>query len=230
MGTILLQGGAEFGGRMADSDLQAIELAGGFDAPIRIIPAAAAPDNNHERAGKNGVRWFKSLGATNVVSLPLVDRDSADAPDVIIVLKQSSLVYLLGGFPHHLGRSLAGSLAWKAILDMLDKGGVIAGSSAGAMVMCSHYYDPQANRVVEGLGLLPNACILPHHDTFGQNWAARLQQKLPDTLLIGIDEETGMLKAGDAGKWQVYGKGEVTLYTTNQVNRHRAGIEFTLPG
>ena len=51
MGYLLLEGGAEFGGRMRDPDLKAIELAGGFDASIRIIPTAAAPDNNHQRAG-----------------------------------------------------------------------------------------------------------------------------------------------------------------------------------
>jgi len=56
MGYLLLEGGAEFGGEMREPDLKAIELAGGFDAPIRIIPTAAAPDNNHQRAGNNGVR------------------------------------------------------------------------------------------------------------------------------------------------------------------------------
>ncbi len=45
MGYLLLEGGAEFCGRMRDPDLRAIELAGGFDAPLRIIPTAAAPDD-----------------------------------------------------------------------------------------------------------------------------------------------------------------------------------------
>ena len=70
MGYILLAGGAEFSGRMAIADRRAIELASGFEACIRIIPAAAAPDNNHRRAGRNGVSWFKKLGAVNVAALP----------------------------------------------------------------------------------------------------------------------------------------------------------------
>src|SRR6478672_339356 len=77
MGYLLLEGGAEFGGRMRDPDLKAIELAGGFEAPVRIIPTAAAPDNNHQRAGNNGVRWFQSLGARDVISVPLIDKVSA---------------------------------------------------------------------------------------------------------------------------------------------------------
>ena len=63
MGFIVLQGGAEFADRMAVVDRQAMALAGGFDSPIRIIPAAAAPDHNHRRAGQNGVNWFQQLGA-----------------------------------------------------------------------------------------------------------------------------------------------------------------------
>ena len=63
MGFILLEGGAEFGGRMADADRQAIGLTGGFDSPIRIIPAAAAPDHNHQRAGQNGID--EQTGAIN---------------------------------------------------------------------------------------------------------------------------------------------------------------------
>jgi cyanophycinase len=59
-GILLLAGGAEFGGQMAAVDREAIERAGGRDAPIRIIPAAAAPDHNHQRAGRNGERWFRS--------------------------------------------------------------------------------------------------------------------------------------------------------------------------
>ncbi len=68
MGTLLLEGGAEFGGHMREPDIKAIELAGGWDAPIRIVPAAAAPDQNDQRAGKNGIRWF-TLGARDVDSV-----------------------------------------------------------------------------------------------------------------------------------------------------------------
>ena len=56
MGYLLLAGGAEFGGRMAVPDRKALVLAGGSEAPVLIIPTAAAPDNNHRRAGENGVR------------------------------------------------------------------------------------------------------------------------------------------------------------------------------
>ena len=67
MGYILLAGGAEFRGQMITPDRQALKLAGGANARLSIIPAAAAPDNNHQRAGQNGVDWFQTLGAVNVI-------------------------------------------------------------------------------------------------------------------------------------------------------------------
>ncbi len=96
MGYLLLEGGAEFGGRMRDPDLKAIELAGGSAAPIRIIPTAAAPDNNHQRAGNNGVRWFQSLGAKDVLSLPLIDKVSANEESITKSLRDAKLIYMLG--------------------------------------------------------------------------------------------------------------------------------------
>src|SRR5215471_6621271 len=98
MGYLVLEGGAEFGGRMRDSDLHAIELAGGFNAPIRIIPTAAAPDHNHQRAGNNGLRWFQSLGAKDVISLPLIDTQSAADKKIADALRGAKLIYMLGGF------------------------------------------------------------------------------------------------------------------------------------
>lgn len=226
MGYILLEGGAEFGGMMKAPDQRAMELTGGKESRISIIPAAAAPDENHERAGANGIRWFQNLGATNVSVLPLIDRNSADDPAVVEALRQSKLIYLLGGFTHHLGQSLSGSDSQLAMVEALDNGAVIAGSSAGAMVLCEFYYNPRADEVVDGLNLLPGACVLPHHNTFGKNWAPRLKQQLPDTCLIGIDEETGMLDDGPSKRWRVYGKGEITLYRGEEVDSFKSKASF----
>ncbi len=213
MGFILLAGGAEFGGQMAAADRQAIALAGGADVPIRIIPAAAAPDNNHRQAGQNGVNWFRNLGAADVAAVPLIDRSSADDPGVVRELARAGLIYLLGGFPRHLGQSLGGSRSWQSILSALGSGAVIAGSSAGAMVLCEFYFDPAGSRVEKGLNLVPGACILPHHNTFGRTWAPQLKKQLSLTILLGIDEQTACIAADPAKRWRVYGQGQVTRYS-----------------
>jgi cyanophycinase len=228
MGYILLAGGAEFGGAMAIADRRAIELAGGANARMSIVPAAAAPDINHERAGQNGVDWFKKLGAVNVAALPLIDRDSADDETVVKALLQSRLIYLPGGFPRHLEQSLAASKSWQAILKAHQSGAVIAGSSAGAMILCDHYYDPYEEKIFNGLGLITNACVLPHHNTFGRNWSGKLARRLGGVNLIGIDEKTGMINDGPTGQWQVYGTGEVTRYRNDRVAHFHAGEPFDL--
>ena len=213
---------------MRDADLRGIRKAGGFAAPIRIIPTAAAPDDNHERAGNNGVRWFKGLGAKDVLSVPLVDRASANDATVAQSLRAARLIYLLGGFTDYLGRTLKDSRAWQAVLEAYRDGAVVAGSSAGAMVMCQVYFDPRAGQVVEGLALVPNSLVLPHHDTFGKGWAARLREQVPDVTLIGIDEQTGMLNDGEHKSWNVYGAGTVTLYRAGRRETHGPEQAFSL--
>ncbi len=228
-GYILLEGGAEFGGQMSEPDRRAIELAGGPGALISIIPTAAAPDNNDQRAGRNGVNWFKSLGATDVESLPLIDKASANDPAIANQVSQSRLIYLLGGFTGYLAETLKDSASWQAMLNAYSNGAVIAGSSAGAMVLCQYYYDPGRSQIVEGLGLLPNTCVLPHHNTFGKGWAQRMTVYLPNAVLLGIDEQTGMLDDGDGGRkigWRVYGQGAVTLYRNGQPTIYKAGESF----
>ena len=228
MGYILLEGGAEFGGGMREPDLRAIELAGGFNAPIRIIPTAAAPDNNHQRAGNNGIRWFQSLGAKDVSAVSLLSKIRAEDKNIAQTLREAKLIYLLGGFTHYLGQTLKDSLAWDGALEAYNNGAVIAGSSAGAMVMCQFYYDPSAGRVHDGLNLVPNSLVLPHHNTFGKSWAPKLLKKIPNVTLIGIDEQTGMLNNGAHNSWNVYGAGAVTLYRNGKVETFLAGETFSL--
>ncbi len=226
MGHLLLEGGAEFGGKMSEPDLRAIELAGGFDAPICILPTAAAADNNHQRAGNNGVRWFHNLGAKNVFTVDVIDSKTANDNSLAASIRTSRLIYLLGGFPRYLGESLAKSICWQAALAAYDEGAVIAGSSAGAMVLCEHYYDPYEKKLLRGLNLIPNACVMPHHGSFGKAWAKELAQLLPNSILIGIDEQTGMVNDPD-DEWQVHGAGEVTLYWAGSTVRYGRGERFS---
>jgi len=227
-GHLLLEGGAEFSGQMDKPDLRAIELAGGFDAPLRIIPTAAAPDDNHRRAGGNGVRWFQGLGVRDVESLSLIDKASANDEGIAQSLHNAKLIYLLGGFTHYLGQTLKGSSAWQGVLDAYNNGAVIGGSSAGAMVMCEFYYDPSSGKVVEGLNLVPNSLVLPHHNTFGKNWAPKLTKEIPNVTLLGIDERTGMIDDGENSTWNVYGAGEVVLYRGGGVEKYKEGDDFSI--
>lgn len=228
MGYLVLQGGSEFGGHMAVSDRRALTLAGGMNARVSIIPAAAAPDANHHQAGKRGCDWFHELGARHVESTPIVDRSSANDPELAERLARSGLIYLLGGFPDYLAQTLANTYAWRAIKTALGQRAVVAGSSAGAMVLCDRLFDPTHHQIVDGLGALKGCCVLPHHNKFGRQWAPFLEKKLPDATLIGIDEQTGVVNDGAQGRWTVYGGGTVTLYRNRKAEHYAAGAIFTI--
>jgi cyanophycinase len=226
MGHLILEGGAEFNGRMSEPDLRAMELAGGKDAPICILPTAAAPDNNHRRAGNYGTHWFLRLGAKRVFVVDVIDKRSANDPALAAQIRDAKLIYLLGGFPRFLCETLQDSLCWSAALEAFADGAALAGSSAGAMVMCEHYYDPHKKEILRGLNLLPNACVVPHFSTYGKHWVASLGQRLPEAALIGIDERTGMVSTD--GEWEVLGGGEVTVYRGGATVRYGRGGRFSL--
>ena len=228
MGHIVLEGGAEFGGRMAAPDRHAMSLAGGPDASISIIPAAAAPDNNHRRAGEKAEAWFRRLGARFIQVLPLIDQNSAREPAVSEALRHSSLIYILGGFPVYLADTLRGSPSWEAVTEAVDNGGVLAGSSAGAMVLCEYCYDPLEKAITPGLNLIHNACVIPHHETFGAGWIRHIAPQIPQAVFIGIDEETGIIREGGQEAWQVYGGGNVSIYRKGLVEIFPPGQQFTL--
>ena len=232
MGYILLEGGAEFGGQMEECDRRAIQLAGGPGARICIVPTAAVPDDNDQRAGNNGVRWFQSLGAVNVSSLPLTDPQAANDERWIRKLEGSQLIFILGGFPVYLEQVLREGRIWKAICEAHQAGAVLAGSSAGAMVLCQWYFDPRGRRIRRGLNLLGGICLLPHHDTFGHSWVSKLGELPADSLMMGIDAQTGVIDDGPQGSWRVYGQGAATLYRTDRsVQRFTRGQFFPLePG
>ncbi len=225
MGYFLLEGGAEFQGAMIEAGARALELAGGQKASVDIIPAAATPDNNHQHARIKAVQWFGRLGSENVICRMLIDHSSANDPDIAQELKRSRLIFMLGGFPSHLAQSLIATRtrSFQSIRSVLENGGIIGGSSAGAMVLCEYYYDSFKQRIKPGLNLLPGMCIIPHHNTSGSTWIPPLKLLLPGKILLGIDEQTGLINDASSGGWTVYGRGEAVLYGQRRTQSFSAG-------
>ena len=226
MGILLLEGGCEFQGKMEEPDRKALALAGGQNAKVVIIPTAAAPDSNSERAGNTALEWFRTLGARNISALPIIDKESANDPELSAELDRANLIYILGGFPGYLEYTLKDTRCLDALLLAYEKGAIIAGSSAGAMILCEWYFDPTVNEIKKGFGVLKDVILIPHHDTFGQSWHSLYLDKSSDTRYIGIDEQTGMINQADRHRWTVYGKGGVTLYLKTSMATYRTGQSF----
>jgi cyanophycinase len=228
MGILLLEGGCEFQGKMEEPDRIALALAGGKNANVVIIPTAAAPDNNSQRAGNTALEWFRTLGARNILVLPIIDKESANDPELSAELDRANLIYILGGFPGYLDHTLKESRCLDALWRTYEKGAVIAGSSAGAMVLCEWYVDPVDKKVKKGFGIQKDVILIPHHDTFGRSWRSQYFDKISDIRCLGIDEQTGMMNQADRHRWTVYGKGGVTLYVKASIATYRTGQSFQL--
>ena len=226
-GNLALVGGAEFQPGDDQADQLLIEAAGGAGARVAILPTAAAAEGAPHMAAANGVKHFNRLGA-HASGVMIVDMATANDAALAAQLASARLIYMAGGDPGYLLRSLKGSLAWRVMLDAWSEGAVLAGSSAGAMVLCEAMWNPYARRIEAALGLVKRAAVIPHHRA-GSEWVKTLQRALgQDFTLLGIAEQTSL--TWDGSTWRVAGPGDVTIYSHGHIAVHSAGDVFTLDG
>lgn len=182
------------------------------------IPTAAGQE------GKERLSYWEHLGKVQAellgveqIFLPVFDRADAIEFNDIDVISRCALIYMSGGDPHHLARSLHGTPLFDAISSAWLGGSSLAGCSAGAMVMSSYIPHFRLSRQdpTEGLGLIPGLRIIPHFDKFfrwiPESAAQRLLQVKSDETLLGIDELTALMRRTDTTLWQVHGQGSVHL-------------------
>lgn len=227
-GLILLAGGGEFQKGYEQADRFALEQAGGLDTPVIILPTAGGADGGIPLASRNGVNWFRQLGARQVAALPVANHQEANDPALAQKLATARLIYMAGGSPGYLLDALQNSACWTAMRQALENGAVVGGSSAGAMVLMEYLYDPGSGQVRPGLNLVGNAIFIPHFNTFGRKWIERLQAARPEALLLGVDEKVAIL--GQGNDWQVYGRGWVTIYRQGKPTKYQGGQSFKLEG
>jgi cyanophycinase len=177
---------------------------------VLVLPTAAAYEHP-ERAVETASKWFSGFGAP-ARGLMLLNRRDAQDPEMARQLRDARFLYLSGGSPMHLRSVLKDSDAWKAIVDAWRDGAVVAGSSAGAMVLCDPMVDPRGGALTLGLGLINHLAVLPHYDTWSPEKAHRTVQLATGHLRIAaIDERTALIR-DPAGSWRTEGAGDVTVY------------------
>jgi cyanophycinase len=205
-GLIALVGGGEFRRNCQPMD-RALLARLGKRPKVVILPTAAARENP-SLAAENGVRYFRHLGVPAEAAM-VIDAETAKQPALAAPVKNADLIYFTGGDPVYLLETMRDSLAWKAARKALQRGRLLAGSSAGAMILGEQMWAP-GDGWREGLGLVPHIAVIPHHASLASRWnAARMRTSLPEgVILVGIDEATAL--AGPP--WQVLGPGEVAVY------------------
>ncbi len=233
-GPVALVGAGEFLPAMLEFDAGLLASTGRSRPRVAILPTASYPDGEEvfSRWAAMGAAHFGLLGAE--VELVLVrDRDAADDPAAVQAVGEADLVYLSGGKPRYLMEVLAGSAVGQALADAHARGAVLAGCSAGAMVLAGHAFDfrlrlaPWPLRWRLGLGFVPGASVVPHYDAWPEPFSVLIALQAPrGSAVLGIDEETALV--GRDGAWQVHGRSRVTVWRGRRRERYRAGDTFRL--
>lgn len=216
------------GGRLSDDLLQKfIELAGGNDAPIVIIPTAGGRDNYDDF----NADFFKKQGATNIQVIHTRDPKVADTEEFVAPLKNAKGVWFTGGRQWRLVDAYAGTKAEKFFWEVLNRGGVIGGSSAGATIQGSYLArgDSKTNQIMmgdheEGFGFLKNVAIDQH--VLARNRQFDLFEILknrPELLGIGIDENTAIIVQNDT--FEVMGASYVLMYDLSFWSREGSDLK-----
>lgn len=211
-----------------------MELAGGPNAHIVVIPTAITSDKMEPADLEKFRNSFIRKGFKNVTVLHTHDRNVANAEAFYEPLKSASGVWFSGGRQWRLADSYLGTSTHKAFFDLLDRGGVIAGSSAGATIQGSYLArgDTKTNTIMmgdheEGLGFMTNVAIDQH--LFARNRQFDMFEILhnkPGLLGIGLDENTGILVEGD--QFTVIGQSFVVMYDGTRWSAERDTI-YQLP-
>jgi cyanophycinase len=222
-GLIALVGGEEFRRNCLDMDQEILAATGKEQARVVVLPTAAV--TGPVKAAHDGVTHFNALGG-NGQPLMILEREQADDPGMVHRLNGADIIYFTGGNPNHLLETLEGSQLLAGITEAVAGGAILAGSSAGAMVLGSMMRRPRADEWVTGLGVAEGICVLPHHERSNPDQVAeQIQEKLSDSLtVLGIDAQTACI--GSQGAWRVTGHGKVTVYRPQGWEQYQAGETF----
>ena len=233
-GSVALVGAGEFLPAMDTVDRGLLDATGVTRPRVAILPTASWPDGDatFQRWAAMGVEHFTTLGAEVE---PVMVRTLADGSDAanLQAVGEADLIYLSGGKPAHLLGVLQGSPLGEALCAAHARGAVIAGCSAGAMVLAGRQVDMSRPRVPfpvkwrSALGLVASAAVLPHYDAWPEALVALIALQAPrGDAVLGIDEETAAI--GCNGAWQVQGRGRVTVWRGRRRERFRKGEAFRI--
>ena len=213
-GALVIVGGGKVG---ADILGRMFELAGGKDAALVVIPTAAGQDDY--AADWSGLKMFKDFGATNITLLHTKDRTIADSEAFVRPIVTARIVWFVGGRQWRLVDAYAHTRTEREIERVLERDGVVAGTSAGASILSSYMvrgarennFIMMAPGYEEGFGLMKGVAIDQHMLTRNrQDDLEEVVEKHPDVLGIGLDESTAIVVQGQ--QFEVIGASKIAIH------------------
>ena len=223
-GTLALVGSGEYLPTMERVDRWLLDRVPGTPR-VALLPTASG------HYGPRRVRYWLDLGTdyftrlgVEVDPLDVSVRDHALDERLAARVSSSNFVYLSGGRPTYLMRTIAGSPVLRAIYEVLESGGVVAGCSAGAMIWGEKFlgFPKRGWPWHDGLNEFEGRTILPHFDEI-PSWLVRitLLSRLNRLTTVGIQRDTALVCL--PGRCEVRGAGLVTVRNRDGTNSYTEG-------
>ena len=230
-GSLVIVGGAM---RSAEIVERFVQLAGGASARIVVIPTAGGQASYGPSFG--GMRPFQEAGAAEVVLRHTNDRDEANSEAFFGAIREATGVWFTGGRQWRLADSYLDTRTEEELWALLERGGVIGGSSAGATIQGSYLArgDTRTNTIMmgdheEGFGFLRQTAIDQHLLQRNRQFdLLEVIEAKPELLGIGIDENTAIVVRGD--RFEVIGESYVAIYDHGSVLDSGGQFYFLAPG
>jgi cyanophycinase len=195
-------------------------LGGGANARVVLIPTANNPGDDIAPVVEGLKHVF---GIQEVSVLDTKDRVKANSPEFVAPLRQATFVFIDGGRQWRLADAYLGTRVERELRNVLKRGGVIAGSSAGASILASYLVrgDPEGAEVMmargheRGFGFIPNSAIDQHvSERHRERDLVPVIAAYPKLLGIGIDPNTIIVV--HENQLEVLGSGKVTITEAGQ--------------
>ncbi len=177
---------------------------------VLIIPTAAA----YEHPGHLVDTAIDFFGDADVRVRGLDVLSRADALDegYAAAVRGSRCTYLVGGSAMHARSVLMHSPVWEALVAAWEDGATVAGSDAGAQILCDPMVDSRGGAFTVGLGLVTGIAVVTERNRWSEDALHRIRElSAPDLAVIGVDETTAAVRSAD-GTWRAVGSGTVTAH------------------
>lgn len=206
-GLLALVGGGEFQPG-CEFDRELLEASGAGEVAL-LATGFAYESPQHSVA--TATEWFADLGA-GVREVPVYARAEAMAAEHVDAVRTARFVYIVGTSPMHLRSVLKDTPLFDALVGAWRDGAVLAGSGAGADVLCDPMVDTRGGAFTVGLGVVPGVAVIPRADTWSPDKVRRtVELAQPSLYLVSLPERSGIVRDPD-GTWRTVGDGLVTVH------------------